>query len=97
MQTGNNLAAHVIPSSRPDQQLEIVFEGAAGEEQIALRLSTWTEGLGWCAQKTIRLEVGQLDELHRATTAARHRLAHRRADAGRSEGPAKVIKLPTVA
>ena len=97
MQTGNNLAAHVISSSRPDQQIEVVIEGAAGHEHVALRFSTWAEGLGWCTQKTIRLEAEQLDELHRATTVARHRLAHRRADSGQHREPAQVIQLPTVA
>ena len=94
--SGNNLAAHVIPSSRPDQQIEVVIEGADGSEQVALRLSNWVEGLGWCTQKTIRLEADQLDELHRATTAARHRIAHRRADAGRVRETAQVIHFPAV-
>ena len=97
MNSGNNLAAQVIPSSRPDQQIEVVVEGSAEGGSVALRLSTWTEGLGWCTQKTIRLEADQLDELHRATTAARHRLAHRRADAGQTRVPAQVIQFPTVA
>ena len=97
MQTGNNLAAHLIPSSRPDQQVEVVIEGPAGRERVALRFSTWADGLGWCTQKTIRLEADQLDELHRATTVARHRLARRRADDGQLRAPAQVIQLPTVA
>lgn len=97
MQTGNNLAPHVIPSSRPDQQVEVVIEGAAGREHVALRFSTWADGLGWCTQKTIRLEPDQLDELHRATTVARHRLARRRSDDGQQREPARVIQLPTVA
>lgn len=97
MQSGNNLAAHVVASSHPDQQIEVVIEGAAGSEHVALRFSTWADGLGWCTQKTIRLQAEQLDELHRATTVARHRLAHRRADEGQRREPAQVIQLPTLA
>ncbi|MBC7930292.1 MAG: hypothetical protein H7Z38_06945 [Rubrivivax sp.] len=97
MQSGNNLAAQMILSSCADQQIELVIEGAAGCEHVALRLSTWAEGLGWCTQKTIRLEAEQLDELHRATTVARHRLAHRRVDSGLHREPAQVIQLPIVA
>ena len=62
-----------------------------------LRLSTWTDGLGWCAQKTIELEADQLDDLHRAATVARRRLAAKRAEADQPNVPAKVIYLPNVA
>jgi len=68
-----------------------------GEECLALRLSTWTDGLGWCAQKTIELEVDQLDELHRAVTVARRRLASKRAESDQPVAAAKVIHMPTIA
>jgi hypothetical protein len=97
LQSLNQTAAHVLPSARPDEQVEVLIEGTAGAERVALRLSTWTEGLGWCAQKTIRLDASQLDELHRAVTVARHRLNRRRADAGQINAPAQVIQLPTIA
>jgi hypothetical protein len=89
-------AAHILRSARPDQKVEVVFEPTDGEERVALRYSTWTEGLGWCCQKTIRLEADQLDDLHRALTVARHRRNRRRADAGESPAPAQVIQLPSL-
>ncbi len=92
----NPQAAHVLRSARPGQKVEVVFEPAEGEERVALRYSTWTEGLGWCCQKTIRLEADQLDELHRALTVARHRRNRRRAEAGESPKPAQVIQLPSL-
>lgn len=89
-------AAHVLPSERPDQQVEVVFEPTESGERVALRYSTWTEGLGWCCQKTIRIEADQLDELHRALTVARHRRNRRRAEAGEASMPAQVIQLPSL-
>lgn len=97
MRTQNQTAAQTRKSSRPEQKLEIVMQARDGENCVALRLSTWTDGLGWCAQKTIELEPDQLDELHLAATVARRRLASKRADADQPAAPAKVIHLPTVA
>ena len=97
MRTQNQTAAHATNSSRPEQKIEVVTQNRDGEDSLALRLSTWTDGLGWCAQKTIELDPAQLDELHLAVTVARRRLAARRAEADQPTAPAKVIHLPTVA
>ena len=97
MRTQNQTAAQSLDSSRPEQKIEVVMQSRDGEDRVALRLSTWTDGLGWCAQKTIELEAAQLDDLHRAVTVARRRLASRRAEADQPAAPAKVIHLPTVA
>lgn len=94
MQTGNKLAAHVPQSAREDQKVEVVIEGS---DRVALRYSTWTEGLGWCCHKTIRVDAEQLEDLHRALTVARHRLNRQRAEAGLASAPAQVIQLPTLA
>ncbi len=90
-------AARSANSSRPEQKLEVVMQTRDGADCVALRLSTWTDGLGWCAQKTIELEAGQLDELHLAVTVARRRLAAKRAETDQPTAPAKVIRLPAVA
>ena len=97
MRTQKQTAAHTLNSSRPEQKLEVVMRSRGGEDCVTLRLSTWTDGLGWCAQKTIELEAGQLDDLHRAVTVARRRLAAKRAQEDQPTTPAKVIHLPTVA
>ena len=89
----NNTAAHLLQPARPDQKVELVFED---DGRLALRSYTWTEGLGWCCQKTIRLDAEQLEDLHRAVTVARHRLARTDADAGRDNKPAQVIKFPSL-
>lgn len=97
LRTQNQTAAQTLNSSRPEQKIEVVMQDRGGENCVALRLSTWTDGLGWCAQKTIELEPDQLDELHLAVTVARRRLAAKRAETDQPAVPAKVIRLPTVA
>jgi hypothetical protein len=88
---------HVLPSGSVDQQVEVVLEERDGQQRVALRLSTWTEGLGWCTQKTIRLDGEQLDDLHHAISVARHRLNRQRVEDGQFRPSAQVIQLPTVA
>lgn len=94
VKSSNRAAVHVLPSSREDQQVEIILEDGAG---VILRQSTWTEGLGWCTQKTIRLDGEQLDDLHHAISVARQRLNRQRAANGQYQAPAQVIQLPTIA
>jgi hypothetical protein len=98
VKSSNSAAAtpHVLPSGREDQQVEVLFENLEGRDCVALRLSTWTEGLGWCTQKTIRLDGEQLDNLHHAISVARHRLNRQRVEDGQFRPSAQVIQLPTV-
>ncbi|HWS98890.1 MAG TPA: hypothetical protein VN256_01365 [Pyrinomonadaceae bacterium] len=88
------------PSQSPsgeDRKVEVSIESGADGEQVVLRYLTWTEGLGWCGQKTIRLDGEHVDDLHRALTVARHRIGRRRAETGQVSEPAKVIQFPTIA
>ncbi len=95
MQASNNaVTVEVLESARPDQRVEVVLEHHEGADCVALKYMTWTEGLGWCGQKTIRLGGDQLDDLHRALTVARHRLTRQRAEAGEHVEMALVIRLP---
>lgn len=95
MKPSNRAATHILPSGREDQQIEVILED--GADGVLLRQSTWTEGLGWCTQKTIRLDCEQLDDLHRAISAMRQRLNRRRAAEGQFQANAQVIRLPTIA
>jgi hypothetical protein len=86
------------PSPGEDQKVEVSIEsGKDGEQQVVLRYLTWTDGLGWCSQKTIRLDGEHLDDLHRALTVARHRINRHRAEAGQPIESGKVIQMPTLA
>jgi hypothetical protein len=90
--------AFQIPSSlNEDEKVEVCVEQREGVERVVLRQSTWTEGLGWCCQKTISLDGDQLDDLHRALTVARHRINRQRAAAGQVREAAQIIQLPTLA
>ena len=99
MQANNNAIVQILPSACADQRVEVVIEQReSADERVALRYSTWTEGLGWCVQKTIRLDGDQLDDLHRALTVARHRVRRQRAVAGQPfTETAQVIQLPALA
>lgn len=97
MKNSNRAAAHIIPSGREEQRVEVILEDREGVNAgVALRLSTWTEGLGWCCQKTIRLDGEQLDDLHHAISVARHRLNRQRVEDGQFRPPAQVIQLPAI-
>lgn len=98
VKSSNQAAAHILPSGREDQQIEVVIEEREGLDRVAIRLSIWTEGLGWCCQKTIPLDGEQLDDLHHAISVARHRLNRQRVVNGQYKQAApKVIQLPTIA
>ncbi len=95
MKSGSNTAAGLSPEKVGKQQkVEVSFEQQDGG--IALKYLTWTDGLGWCCQKTIRVEGEQLDELHRAITVARHRFHRQRAEAGEAQTPAQDIQFPSL-
>lgn len=96
VQLSNTAAEYVLPTAREDQQLEVIIEQQSGVERVAIRYSTWTEGLGWCSQKTIRIDGDQLDDLHRALTVARHRIKQRHADEEQFQEPSRVIQFPTL-
>lgn len=97
MHQGQSATIQILPSAIDDERVEVAIEQHEGNERVVLRHSTWTEGLGWCSQKTIRLDGEQLDDLHRALLVARHRINRQRAEAGQPHETAQVIQLPTLA
>ena len=96
MNSSNRAAAYIIASGREEQQVEVIIEDCEGASGVALRLSTWTEGLGWCCQKTIRLDGEQLDDLHHAISVARRRLNRQRVEDGLFRPAAQLIQLPAI-
>jgi hypothetical protein len=93
----NNAKVNQRGPARPEQKVEVALEQRDGTTEVVLRASTWTDGLGWCCQKTLRLDAAQTDELHRALTVARHRLTRQRAEADEHIEPAQVIQFPALA
>ncbi len=96
MQSSQSAAVQILDSPRDDERVELLMEEESGAHHVVLKYSTWVEGLGWCGQKTIRLDSSHLDDLHRALTVARHRINRKRAAAGEVSEPARVIQLPTL-
>ncbi len=92
----SNNAVHGLKPAQPEHKIEVALEQHDDMTEVVLRASTWTDGLGWCCQKTLRLDAAQADELHRALTVARHRLIRQHADADEHAAPAKIIQLPMV-
>ena len=61
--------AQLLPTVYRDKKVDVLLEN----DEAVLKFSTWNEDLGWCCQKTIRLEAEMLDDLQRAIAVARHR------------------------
>jgi hypothetical protein len=97
VQSSQSAAIQILQSPVDDQRIEVYLEQHEGAQRVMLRCSTWTEGLGWCSQKTIRLDSEQLDDLHRALTVARHRINLQRVERGQVIESAQVIQFPTLA
>jgi len=66
----SNAAYKFAPLVSDDRKIDVSMSG--GDTEI--KLSGWVEGLGWCTQKTLKIEMEMLDELHRVIAAARIRL-----------------------
>lgn len=88
----NNTAKKLSPVVTEDKKVDVSIEG----DQAILKLSTWTENLGWTCQKTMRLEASMLDELHRAISAARYHLNSQNTD-GETIAKNNVLEFPVIA
>lgn len=82
-------AKTLAPVISEEQRVDVCLEGS----ETVIRLSNWVEGLGWTCQKTLRLESGMLEDLHRALAAARRKTQVDQ----ETSGSGKVIGFPVVA
>lgn len=85
-----NLAIQFLPIFSDEKKVEVSLH----EDQAVIKLSTWTEGLGWCGQKTLSLDTEMLDELHRVISAARIKLHRQKAEDQEEIGKTKVLQFP---
>lgn len=90
MQT--NSSVQFLPAVTEDKKVDVLIEN----DEAVVKFSTWNEDLGWCCQKTMRLEAEMLDDLHRAITAARYRLNAAKTNAAHNAS-SKIIEFPSVA
>lgn len=68
MQT--NTATKFLPIVSDEKKVEV----SLADNQAIIKLSTWTEDLGWLCQKTLSIDAAMLDDLHRVIASARYRL-----------------------
>lgn len=97
MQSNHKVEIQSLNSSDENQKVEVFLDTKDGEGVVALKYSTWTDGIGWCCQKTIQMESHLLDDLHHALTIARMKINRQKVNAGKEFESAKVIHLPRVA
>ncbi len=86
----NNTAFKFVPVFSELKKVDVSLR----DDQTVIRLSTWSDDLGWCAQKTMSLDAEMLDELHRVITAARLKIKREKNDSGDEIVPSKVLKFP---
>lgn len=90
MPQNNSKAFRFAPAETGEKRLELGFEG----DQTVIRLSSWVEGLGWCGEKTMRIDPEMLDEVHRMLGAARVRLRQQKLSGEEAASPSKVLNFP---
>ncbi len=86
-----NTVTKFLPIFTEDKKVEVSLENS----QAVIKLSTWTEDLGWLCQKTMSLDAEMLDDLHRVISAARYRLNNQKSESGESEMPTNIIAFPS--
>ncbi|MGQ0542872.1 MAG: hypothetical protein ACT4O9_13620 [Blastocatellia bacterium] len=89
----NSTAFKFAPVYSDEKRVDLSLRNA----EAILQLSTWTDDLGWCPQKTISLDTEMLDELHRVITAAKLKLRRDAIDDGEGIIPAKILEFPKFA
>ena len=61
------LSKQFHPLVEGESKVQVSLDG----DHLEIKLATWTDGLGWCEQKTIRVPHSMLDDLHHLLSAAR--------------------------
>lgn len=87
----NNLAVKFAPVISDEKKIEVSLL----DNQAIIKLSTWTEDLGWCCQKTLPLDAAMLDDLHRVIASARYKLNSRKTADGEANLAANVLAFPS--
>jgi predicted DCC family thiol-disulfide oxidoreductase YuxK len=86
----SNLATKFSPIVSDEKKLEVSLT----DNQAIIKLSTWTEDLGWCGQKTLMLDAEMLDDLHRIIASARYRLNKQKSETAEPTKAANVLEFP---
>ena len=86
-----NSAVKFSPIFSDEKKVEVSLQ----DDQAVIKLSTWSEDLGWLGQKTLSLDAEMLDDLHRLITAARLKLNKHKSEDQTEINSAKVLRFPS--
>jgi len=86
----SNLATKFLPIVSDEKKVEVSLT----DNQAIIKLSTWTEDLGWCGQKTLSIDAEMLDELHRVIASARYRLNKQKSKSEETVKSSNVLAFP---
>ncbi len=85
-----NLATKLLPVISDEKKLEVYLDN----DQAIIKLSTWTDDLGWCCQKTLSLDAEMLDDLHRVIASARYKLKSQNIVMSETDKSSNILKFP---
>ena len=86
----NNTALKFSPIVSDEKKVEVSLTN----DQAIIKLSTWTENLGWCGQKTLTVDADMLDDLHRVIASARYKLNGKKEMHDAEKNPTNILKFP---
>ena len=87
----SNTATKFSPIFSNEKKVEVSLI----DDQAVIKLSTWTEDLGWCGQKTLTLDAEMLDDLHRVIASARYKINSKKVTEGETAKPSNVLTFPS--
>lgn len=65
-----NDTAKFAPVKAKEKKVEVSVDG----DKAVIKLSTWVEGLGWCCQKTMSMDLEMLEEMQGLIAGAKAEL-----------------------
>jgi len=90
----SNSAVKFSPIITDEKKVEVSLQ----DNQAVIKLSTWTEDLGWCGQKTLSLDAEMLNELQGVISAARIKLkqqnVERVLESSEENESARILQFP---
>jgi hypothetical protein len=87
----SNLATKFLPIISDEKKVEV----SLADGQAVIKLSTWSEDLGWCGQKTLTIGADMLDDLHRVIASARYKLNSQKSESKETGQSKKVLEFPS--
>ncbi len=87
-----NTATNFSPIVSDEKKIDI----SLNDNEATIKLSTWTDALGWTCQKTLQVDSEMLDELHHVISAARYKINKQKAVENEEIESNKIIEFPCI-